>query len=786
MGGAELLLCEGLPYPIIISSLDLEPPAEVERSTRLLTYSFKHKSSTTGVVETRFGTWDSPIDCKLESWTVKPGDLISSKCAVAMVQEPCKHDVQVGGLCAVCGKDMTDFDYTGYSDTSRAHIQMTHSANGPTVSLEEAQRLERETAKYLAQSRKLSLIVDLDQTIVHATVDPTVGEWITDGEAWDAKHQQGGLSTEDAEVNPNWEALKDVKKFTLGTETVPTHGPRAQVQGCIHTSNRQSSRPGLQDFLQKMNEKYEMHVYTMGTRAYAEAVCAAIDPAGNFFRDRILSRDESGSLTQKSLQRLFPCDTSMVVIIDDRADVWEWSPNLIKVRPYDFFVGIGDINSTFLPKAPSLVPSAPPISPIPELPAPEPTAKEADAALATQNRMTIARIAAQVEERPLARKQEELLEESPTEEIVKRGGDGTEEVKTERVHTATKKALLKNDDTELLRVSNLLEKVHERFYDAYDSCSTDSEKDKSKTTKANGRPSESPMSYDVKNIIPQIRAATLAGTHLVFSSVIPLNVEPATSEIWRTAEVFGATCHMSVTNRVTHVVAAKRGTVKVDEARRRGTIHIVRLAWFLDSLALWERQDESAYLLDADEDGTGVTSTPRPMHVSPIEEELAQEPEQEISLNDADMWADANAEVDAVLEETEDEADLLDEEDGEGGGSTRSAASSSYRSKKRSRSSSVGLAGDEDAASPLAKRKRLSEARRGSSRLKVGMVAGDLDVTVEKGSEEDDKGSKRSDQVQDDDSTTSADGYGANDTFDDDDFLARELEEEEEEEEEGG
>lgn len=92
-----------------------------------------------------------------------------------------------------------------------------------------------------------------------------------------------------------------------------------------------------------------MHVYTMGTRAYAEEVCAAIDPDGKIFGGRILSRDESGSeqlylivilqlniiqgLTQKSLQRLFPCDTSMVVIIDDRADVWEWSPNLIKVIP---------------------------------------------------------------------------------------------------------------------------------------------------------------------------------------------------------------------------------------------------------------------------------------------------------------------------------------------------------------------------------------------------------------------------------------------------------------------
>lgn len=44
-----------------------------------------------------------------------------------------------------------------------------------------------------------------------------------------------------------------------------------------------------------MATKYEMHVYTMGTRAYAEEVCEAIDPGGVFFGGRILSRDESGS-----------------------------------------------------------------------------------------------------------------------------------------------------------------------------------------------------------------------------------------------------------------------------------------------------------------------------------------------------------------------------------------------------------------------------------------------------------------------------------------------------------
>lgn len=137
---------------------------------------------------------------------------------------------------------------------------MTHSAFGPTVSLEEAQRIERETAHHLLQSRKLSLIVDLDQTIVHATVDPTVGEWIAEGEAWEARQaaRGAGPSTtpppdsteatkkgEDDECNPNWEALKDVKNFRLGPESFGAPGERTahknkgkhkmvEQEGCIY------------------------------------------------------------------------------------------------------------------------------------------------------------------------------------------------------------------------------------------------------------------------------------------------------------------------------------------------------------------------------------------------------------------------------------------------------------------------------------------------------------------------------------------------------------------------
>ena len=35
----------------------------------------------------------------------------------------------------------------------------------------------------------------------------------------------------------------------------------------------------------------------------------------------------------------------MVIIIDDRADVWNNSPNVIQVRPYRYFAHTGDINA---------------------------------------------------------------------------------------------------------------------------------------------------------------------------------------------------------------------------------------------------------------------------------------------------------------------------------------------------------------------------------------------------------------------------------------------------------
>ena len=90
-------------------------------------------------------------------------------------------------------------------------------------------------------------------------------------------------------VNTNWLRMKGVciisNRGQLTSFSASLVYPR-----CSH-----AYRPGWKEFLRETATKYEMHVYTMGTRAYAEEVCAAIDPDGSIFGGRLLSRDESGS-----------------------------------------------------------------------------------------------------------------------------------------------------------------------------------------------------------------------------------------------------------------------------------------------------------------------------------------------------------------------------------------------------------------------------------------------------------------------------------------------------------
>ncbi|RMJ26105.1 hypothetical protein PHISP_03038 [Aspergillus sp. HF37] len=619
-----LRLPYGLHYPITVTSLLKQPGDPVERDDALFWYVYQ-TAVTEGdglgnkyEVQRTFPTkFESSVDGEVVQWKIKKGDVIHGPIDVVEIDEPCAHEIQFGGLCAECGKDMTESTYnTEVMDSMRAPIQMAHDNTALTVSKNEATRMEEDAKRRLLTSRKLSLVVDLDQTIIHATVDPTVGEWMKDKD------------------NPNYQALSDVRSFQLAED-----GPG--MRGCWYYVKL---RPGLEDFLRNISEMFELHIYTMGTRAYAQHIAGIIDPDRTLFEDRILSRDESGSLTAKNLQRLFPVDTKMVVIIDDRGDVWKWNPNLVKVSPYDFFVGIGDINSSFLPKKqelkqqelkqeakaahkPAEKPAKEKKPADPRVNGKPPKAGGGDEStleqlvrmgggsnpevLQEQSHAQEETIMHQVEDRPLLQKQKEL----DAEEDVAESSDSSSSVDESQESLKQRHHLLEDNDSELIQLQDRLEQVHRRFYDEYERKRTQRLGGRvaalrGEKTRSKEKDIDLKVVPDVQDIVPQLKRRILGGVVLVFSGVLPLGTDTQNADISLWAKSFGAVIASKINLKTTHLVAGRNRTAKVREATRFPDVKIVTTQWLLDSLTHWKRHDEEPYLLPVHPDDRGQPISP--------------------------------------------------------------------------------------------------------------------------------------------------------------------------------
>jgi hypothetical protein len=82
----------------------------------------------------------------------------------------------------------------------------------------------------------------------------------------------------------------------------------------------------------------------------------------------------------------------------------------------------------------------------------------------------------------------------------------------------------------------------------------------------------------------------------VFSGVIPLNVAAHKSEPWAQAEMFGAVPSTDVMPYTTHCVVGREGTEKAYKADKMGA-KVVHMEWFNRCVALWEREDETPWML---------------------------------------------------------------------------------------------------------------------------------------------------------------------------------------------
>lgn len=629
---------ESVPFPVTVVSIMMVVGQKIKKHSTILRYKYWEyrddpeqlkqkednpqlfKDKDVDKIRMEFGgSYEIPMDAEVEEINIKIGDeVVHSDQVIAKVLEPCTHPIQYSGLCAVCGKDLEEVDYSGYNYQERNSIAVSYGSSDIKMSMNEAERIEQSSMKHLLKDKKLILVVDLDQTVIHATVDPTVAEWQKDPS------------------NPNYSAVKDVQKFSLEeTPILPPGytGPQPRPTVCWYYVK---VRPGLEEFLSKISEIYEMHIYTMATRAYAKAIAKIIDPDGRYFGDRILSRDESGSLTQKSLKRLFPVDQSMVVVIDDRGDVWNWSPNLIKVVPYDFFVGIGDINSSFLPRQHALLgPSKrrksladleeklnaekdleefggrPPVEnedneEAVDLSDSESEASEANSTLASspierileigggedntdllaaQSSKRNASLEQQQHDRPLAKLQDDLdkiIEKESRNGTPKHEENDTNGSLLPLDTDLEKRNLLYDEDTELHSLGQALVRVHNEFYYEFENQST-------------GPP-------DVKDIMTQMKQFVFTDLTFLFSGILPIGSRLDSADIVIWSRSFGAKVVPNYTQGVTHVICKSLGTYKVRLAKTIDpNCKIVHPDWIFKCMALWEQVPEDDYIIELHE-----------------------------------------------------------------------------------------------------------------------------------------------------------------------------------------
>ena len=158
----------------------------------------------------------------------------------------CDHPTLMKNICAECGADLEQemsIIPTAPGPSRSASVSIVHSIPELKVSSVQAENLGLEEEKRLLKDKRLVLLVDLDQTLIHTTNENV----------------------------PN--NMKDVKHFRLHPD------PRAPW---YHTK----IRPGTEKFLVEISKYYELHIITFGGRTYAHQIAEYLDKKKKFFSHR--------------------------------------------------------------------------------------------------------------------------------------------------------------------------------------------------------------------------------------------------------------------------------------------------------------------------------------------------------------------------------------------------------------------------------------------------------------------------------------------------------------------
>ena len=211
--------------------------------------------------------------------------------------DACGHPEIQDNKCTHCKKKLLDDNFG---------VAFSYVRKGLRLSHKEIARLRDVQSHEKLKNKKLVLVLDLDQTLIHVT---TLLDKPTSSKAKPSK------------------TLKD--QFILNS-----------IQKTVKL------RPFARQFLKEASTMFEFYIYTTADKAYALEMAKLLDPEQVYFGSRIISRDDSPRSDQKSLD-LVLAPERMVLVLDDTEEVWmNHKPNLVSIERYNYFGSMVDESET--------------------------------------------------------------------------------------------------------------------------------------------------------------------------------------------------------------------------------------------------------------------------------------------------------------------------------------------------------------------------------------------------------------------------------------------------------